>query len=277
MSPRALWLALFAVVLLSGSNSRADEKRKIAVLEYRSGSRGAPDVATRLANVLAKSTAYHVIDPVEGRRRLGASIDAEVARCAGETRCTAALASRLGADEALLVGVSQLGDIVLALQRIDVQNSTALSRLAESLPADQQPDEAALADWLHQLFPAEAFLRYGDLRIVSDVDEAQVSINGTKRGMTPIHPLRLAAPGTYRVRVDKPGFIPFQARIDVPPDSLIEVRAVLPRENRQTVWYRRWYVWAAIGGVAVAATGVGLAAYYGTRVDQTPHGFVVFP
>jgi hypothetical protein len=268
---------ILCALLLWSSGARADEKRKIAVLEYRSGSRGAPDVAMRLATALAKSTSYRVIDPVEGRRRLGAGLDAEVAHCAGEAHCTAALAERLSADEALLVGVSQLGDIVLALQRIDVHKGIAASRLAESLPADKQPDDSALADWLHQLFPAEAFLRYGDLRIVSDVDGALVSINATRRGSTPIDPLRLPAPGNYRVRVEKTGFMPFQARIELPPDTSVEVRAALSRETKQTAWYRRWYVWAAIGGVAVAATGVGLAAYYGTRVDQTPHGYLVFP
>ena len=275
---RARALAAFALLLLVGNTALADEKRKIAVLEYRAGSRGAPDVASRLAAALAKSTGYRVIDPTEGRRRLGAGIDAEVAHCAGEPRCTGSLAGRLGADEALLVGVSQLGDIVVALQRIDVAKGVAMSRLAESLPADKQPNEAALFDWLHQLFPADAFLRYGDLRIVSDVDAAQVSIDGTRRGTTPLSdPLRLAAPGSYRVKVDKAGFVPFQARIDVPPDSTIEVRAVLPRMNTQPVWYRRWYVWAAIGGAAVAATGVGLAVYYGTRGDSGPHAFIRFP
>ena len=102
-------------------------------------------------------------------------------------------------------------------------------------------------------------------------------VNGNQMGATPLtDPLRLAAPGHYRLRVEKAGFTPFQARIDVPPDATIEVRASLSRGLAETPWYKRGYVWGPIGGV-LAAAGIGVAVYFGTRVDQTPHGFVVVP
>jgi hypothetical protein len=265
------------VTLLCAHSAHADGKRRIAVFEYRQGSRGAPEVGLRLAAELARSTTYEVVDPTEARRILGPSFDADVARCAGAPSCVAQLATRLEAEEALLIGVSQLGDLVLALQRVDAKKGQAISRLAESLPADKAPDAADLADWLHQLFPADTFRRYGAIRIVADLDDAQVSINGQPKGMTPLeHALKVAAPGSYRVRVDKPGFLPFQARIEVPPDATVEVRATLSRRVGPTPWYKRWYVWATIGG-ALAAAGAGVAIYYGTRVDETPHGYVVPP
>jgi hypothetical protein len=275
---RSLAISLVALTGLWPSGAaHADDKRKIAVLEYRSGARGAPDIGARLASELARSSVFEVMEPSEAHRRFGAALDAEVARCVGAPSCVAQLARRLDADEALLVGVSQLGDLVLALQRVDAHRGVALSRLAESLPAEHTPDSIELVDWLHQLFPAEAFHRYGSIRIISDVDEAQVSINGTRSGMTPLgRALHVAAPGSYRVRVDKPGFLPFQARIEVPPDATVEVRATLSQRAGPTPWYKRWYVWAIVGGAA-AATGAGLAAYYGTRVDQTPHGYVIPP
>lgn len=268
---------MLAAALLAARGAAAGEKRRIVVLEYRAGSRGVPDIGARLAAELARVSDYDVADPIEARRRLGPGLDAEVARCAGAPACVAELARRLGADEALLVGVSQLGDIVLALQRVDARRGAAAARLAESLPPDHPPGAEELVDWLHQLFPAEAFRRYGAIRITSDLDEAVVSVNGARSGTTPLQrSLRVAAPGSYRVRVDKPGFLSFQARIDVPPDATIEVRAVLARSVGPTPWYKRWYVWAAVGGAAAAA-GAGLAIYYGTRVDTTPHGYVLPP
>lgn len=274
---RRLAIVALALIACASGRARADGKRKIAVLEYRAASRGAPEIGARIAAELARASVYEVIEPAEGRRRIGPGLDAEVARCAGEARCTGTLAQRIGADEALLVGVSQLGDIVLAMQRIEVARGQAVARLAESVPADREPDDAALSDWLHQLFPADAFRRYGELRVVSDVDGALVSINGARKGTTPLgDPLRLAAPGSYRLRVEKVGFVPFQARIDVPPDASMEVRAALTRESVHSPWYKRWYVWAVVGGAA-AATGAGLAIYYGTRVDPTPHGFLLPP
>ena len=41
-------------------------------------------------------------------------------------------------------------------------------------------------------------------------------------------------------------------------------------------WYKRWYVWALVGGVAAAA-GAGVAIYYGTRVNQGPEGWLIPP
>ncbi len=265
------------LLALTCSTARADHKTRIAVLEYRAGSRGAAGIGTRIAAALARSSVYEVIDPSDAKRHIGAALDADVARCAGEARCVAALGLRLGADEALLIGVSELGDIVLALQRVDTHRGVALSRLAESIAAGSEPKDQELADWLHQLFPADAFLRYGELRVTSDVQGASVLVNGNKLGSTPLpDPLRLAAPGNYRLRVEKAGFTPFQARIDVPPDATIAVRASLSRGVTETPWYKRGSVWGPIGGV-LAAAGLGVAVYYGTRVDQTPHGFVVVP
>jgi hypothetical protein len=271
--------ALAALLLCTlGASAYADApKRRIAVLEYRAGARGAPDVGTQLASQLASTSIYEVIDPAQARRTLGAGVDAEVARCSGAPECVAEIARRLNAQEVLLVGVSQLGDVVLALQLVDARRGQATARLAESLPADKSPTADDLVDWLHQLFPAASFRRYGAIRIISDVDGAQVGLNGAHSGTTPLpDALRVAAPGSYRVRLDKPGFDPFQARIDVPPDATVEVRATLSHGNGPVVWYKRWYVWAIVGGAAAAA-GAGLAIYYGTRVDQTPHGFILPP
>ncbi|MEO6951100.1 MAG: PEGA domain-containing protein [Polyangia bacterium] len=270
-------LSVFLLLAVACPTARADHKTRVAVLEYRAGSRGAAGIGARIAAALAHSSAYDVMDPADAKRRIGAALDADVARCAGEAKCIASLGQRLGVDEALLVGVSELGDIVLALQRVDTRRGVAVSRLAESIPAGSEPKDEELTDWLHQLFPADAFLRYGELRVISDVRDANVLVNGNKMGETPLpDPLHLAAPGNYRLRVEKPGFVSFQARIDVPPDSTIEVRATLSRGIAETPWYKRAYVWGPIGGV-LAAAGLGVAIYYGTRVDQTPHGFVVVP
>jgi len=54
------------------------------------------------------------------------------------------------------------------------------------------------------------------------------------------------------------------------------VHATLVRESGTVPWYKRWYVWAAVGGV-LAAGGAGVAIYYGTRVEPTPLGYVQQP
>jgi hypothetical protein len=186
-----------------------------------------------------------------------------------------AIGERLKVDEVLLVGVSQLGDVVLALQRIDAKRGEAGARLSESLPQDTEPLDDELLGWLTQLYPPEAFRRYAAIQVLADVDGAQVSLNGEPSGKTPIgHALSVRAPATYQLRIDKSGYAPFQAKIDVLPDATVEVRATLSLRALPTPWFKRWYVWALVGG-AVAVAGAGVAIYFGTRTDQTPQGFIL--
>jgi hypothetical protein len=268
--------AVLVLSCLVSARAFSDEKRTVAVLEYRAGARGAKEVGTRLARLLRDTAALIVIDPQEARRKLP-RVDADVARCGGEARCIGAIGDQLGAEEVLLAGVSQLGDTIIALQRIDAKRGEAGARLAESLPPDRDVTDEQGLTWLRQLFPPEVFRRYGTIAIEADQAGAAISLNSEGAGKTPSSsPIRVRAPGTYKLRVDKRGYVPFEARVDVMPDANIVVRATLVKETREVPWYKRWYVWAAIGG-AVAVAGAATAIYFGTRVDPTPLGFVQKP
>jgi hypothetical protein len=253
-----------------------DDKRTVAVLEYRAGARAAHDVGMRLARLLRDTSALTVIDPQEARRKLP-RVDADVARCGGEARCIGGIGEQLGAEEVLLAGVSQLGDIIIALQRIDARRGQAGARLAESLPPDSEVTDEQGLNWLKTLFPPEVFRRYGTIAVEADQPGANISLNNEGAGRTPAGgPIRVRAPGTYRLRVDKRGYVSFEARVDVLPDANIVVRATMVKETREAPWYKRWYVWAAIGG-AVAVAGAATAIYFGTRVESTPLGYVQKP
>jgi hypothetical protein len=271
-----LTASILVLSAILSTRAWSDEKRTVAVLEYRAGARGARDVGLRLARLLRDTAAVTVIDPQEARRRLP-RVDAEVARCGGEARCIGAVGDQLGAQEVLLAGVSQLGDVIIALQRIDAKRGEAGARLAESLAPDSDVTDEQGLNWLKQLFPPEVFRRYGSIAIEADQAGANITLNNEAGGKTPSNaPIKVRAPGTYRLRVDKRGFVPFEARVDVMPDANIVVRATLVKETREVSWYKRWYVWAAIGG-AVAIAGVATAIYFGTRVDPTPLGYVQKP
>lgn len=264
------------MVMLCAVTAHAEPKRTVAVLEYRAGARGARDIGLRLARLLRDTAELDVIDVQEARRKLP-RVDGEVAKCGGEAMCVGAIGEQLGANEVLLVGVSQLGDTIIALQRIDAKRGEAGARLAESLPADKEiTDEQALG-WLRQLFPPETFNRFGTVAVDADQADAAVTLNGQAAGKTPLGaPVKVRAPATYKLKVEKTGFVPFQARVDVLPDANVEVHATLVRESREVPWYKKWYVWAIVGGV-VAAGGAATAIYFGTRTESTPLGYVQRP
>jgi len=276
----ALGLALIVGVGPPGGRARAADapaqRRSVAVIEYRAGVQLAAGVGDRLAQALRKAAALTVVDHPEAQRRLGPRIDSDVARCAGEAACVAAIGARLEVDEVLLVGVSQLGDVVLSLQRIDVDRAEVGARLAETLEADQELDDARLLAWLKKLYPPEVFRRYGFIAVTSNVDGATVTINGQDRGRTPLPGagrIRVFAPRSYRVNLSKRGFLPFDARIDVLPDATVSVRAELVPTEGQVAWYKRWYLWAIVGGIA-AAGAIGVTVYATRPDDQHVSGFV---
>lgn len=265
------------IALLCASVAHAEERRTVAVLEYRAGARGARDIGLKLARLLRDTASLNIVDGQEARRKLGPKVDNEVARCGGDAMCVGAIGEQLGADEVLLVGVSQLGDLIIALSRIDARRGQAGARLAESLPADKEiTDEQALG-WLRQMYPPEVFRRYGSIAIDADQPGAAVTLNNAAAGKTPLpEPVKVRAPATYDLRVAKSGFVTFQARVDVLPDANVAVHATLVKETREVPWFKRWYVWAIVGGV-VAAGAAGTAIYFGTRVESTPLGYVQRP
>ena len=94
-------LILMALLLLSPSAAAA---RTVAVLEFRAGARGAQGVAAGLAEQLTRLTSNQVVSPADARRRIGPSLDARVARCAGDPSCLARIGGDLDCDEVLMVG-----------------------------------------------------------------------------------------------------------------------------------------------------------------------------
>ncbi len=241
--------------------------RAVAVLEYRAGVTALPGLGDRLAAVLGRATSLQVVGPAEARRRLP-RVDERLARCGGDTRCVADLGGRLGVDEVLLVGLSQLGDVVLALQRVVVTDARVAAREAESLAPEASPSDGELMKYLQALLPAEDFVRFGEIRVSATPAGARVFLDGRPRGALPLSPLRVRAPSQYTVRVAKDGFSDFTVKLDVPPEGVVEVHPTLQPVAEASAWWSKWWVWAAAGGV-IATTAIIFAASSGgsSRVD----------
>lgn len=248
--------SLVALVLLASSVAHADPdpKRKVAVVEYRAGSSGLPGIAARIATALGKQTSLVVSGPDQTRAVYGDSLEQVLVKCAGEADCVAKIGHKVGAAEVVLVGVSELGDIILTMQRIDVASSKVAGRIADSIAAGAQPTDPQLDGYLTRLLPPGDFLRYGVIDIVASEAGAAVTVGGENRGLTPIPPLRLRAPASYEIKVEKQGFVPFTTSVQLPPDGELKVRAPLQRPGKDS-WYTRWYVLAGMGLVVAGAAG----------------------
>ena len=249
--------AILFIGLLTPAQARAG-RRRVAILEHRTGVTRAADLAARMAAVLARSAALEVVSPEEARRRLQGRLDAMIARCAGDPSCVAHVGEKIHVDEVILVGISQLGDVILALQRIGVRTRSVEGRIAEALAPGTEPGDETLLGYLRRLLPPEDFRRYGGIRVKASVSGAEIALDGEVRGRTPLASLQVEAPRRYQLTVRKTGYIDFTANLDVQPDFTVEVTPDLHRRPGALAWYQRWWVWG-IAAAVVAGTATALA------------------
>lgn len=256
-------IALFALVGVAHADP--DPRRKVVVLEYRSGSPALPAISQQVVETMAKLTSLQLLGPDQTRAVYGDRLDAAVATCGGDAACLAAIGKEVGAAEVLLVAISELGDVILTMQRIDVARREVVTRIADSFGAGSVPSDDQMNGYLTRLLAPTDFMRYGVIGIVANLTGAAVTVGGQQRGTTPIEPLKLPAPASYDIRVEKAGFVPFTTRIALPPDGEIKVEASLSRRGGEPAWYQRWYVLAGAGVLIAGAAGT--AIYFGTRAD----------
>ena len=118
-------------VLASIAQADVDPKRKVVVLEYRNGSSALRGIANTIVTTLGKQTSLQLLGPDQTRTVYGEHLDQVLAKCAGEAECVAKIGQKVGAAEVILVGVSELGDVILTMQRIDVTARSVSARIAD--------------------------------------------------------------------------------------------------------------------------------------------------
>lgn len=265
---RRLLIALALAVPLAATSARPaaadpDPKRTVSVLEYRAGSSALPGLAARVVAYLSRQTSLRVLAQDQARALYGDHLGRALVACAGNAGCVARLGQKIGADEVILIGVSELGDVILTMQRVDVRAQAVVSRIADSLATGAMPGDDQIAAYATRLLPPGDFVRFGVIDIVANLAGAAVTVGGEPRGVTPLAALTLRAPASYEIRVEKAGHVPFRTTVALPPDGEVKVEAQLHRRGGEVAWYQRWYVLAA-AGVVVAGAG-GTAIYLGTR------------
>ncbi|MGE5184523.1 MAG: PEGA domain-containing protein [Acidobacteriota bacterium] len=263
--------AAVLVALVAAAHAEPDRNRKVIVLEYRAGSSAMPGIANRLVQALSKQTSLDVLGPDQTRAVYGEHLEQVIVKCAGDADCVARIGQKVGASEVILIGVSELGDVILTMQRIDVASHDVQARVADSLATGNAPSDAQLGEYLAKLLPPSDFVRFGVLDIVASEAGAAVTVNKRPRGMTPIPPLKLHAPATYDIRVEKTGFEPFTASVKLPPDSEIKLPARLQRPGH-TAWYAHWYVLVPASLVVAGAAGATIYVATQKTPDRVPVG-----
>lgn len=267
----ALIAAATALTVVAPVARADDPRRTVAVLEYRADSRALPAIGSRIAAVLRQRTSLRVLGDDQARQRYGAELAAAVVQCEGDAGCIGGIGGKLGVSEVVLIGVSELGDVILSVQRIDSRAGVVRSRLAEALASDAAPSDDDLVGYLSRVLPPDDFVRVGTLAIKVNVAGATIVVGGERRGTSPLPSFQVPAPAHYRIEVDAIGYGPFRAEVAVPPDAEVTVDAELTRPGRaHNPWYAHWWV-PVVAGVVVGGavtTGVLLS----NQRDAVPAG-----
>lgn len=98
----------------------------------------------------------------------------------------------------------------------------------------------------------------GQLRVSSNEGRSVVRIDKTDVGLAPVEVER--PPGAYSVRVEKPGFLAYEAIVNVNAGEAADIRAKLSL----TPLTQKWWFWTVVG---VAVAGVVTTTYYLTRSE----------
>ncbi|MCU0676419.1 MAG: PEGA domain-containing protein [Myxococcota bacterium] len=114
------------------------------------------------------------------------------------------------------------------------------------------------------------------LVVAIDVDGATVALDGVELGASPIAPVEVRE-GAHELTIRAPGHEPFSRRVEVPSAGLrVDVRLVPAAdeaarlaatdagatfdavETSDPLW-KKWWLWAAVGGAVVVGLVVGIA------------------
>jgi hypothetical protein len=243
-----------------------DPKRKLVVLEYRAGSSALVGIGTQVATTIGKQTSLQVLGPAQAKTMYGEQLEQTVVKCGGEADCVAKIGQKLGAADVILVGVSELGDVILTMQRIDVASHKVSARIADSLAGNTSPGAEQIDDYIGRLLPPSDFLRFGVIDIAVNQPGASITVGNERKGTSPLAPLTLHAPASYAIKVEKAGFVPFTTKVQLPPDANIKVEADLSRKSSRA-WYQHWYVPVGLGLIVVAAAGTTI--YFATGAGDS--------
>jgi hypothetical protein len=101
------------------------------------------------------------------------------------------------------------------------------------------------------------------LSIRSSPKSAIVSVDDKDMGPTPVEVLRPA--GEHAIVVEREGFLPYEARLNVEPGQQLNIHAKLV-EDSPTV-FERWWFWTIAGTVV---TGAVIGTYFAVRSKPEP-------
>jgi hypothetical protein len=272
-----------ALVALAGA-ARADdtpapgpeELLNVKIAVWRFDALGIePELVARLETLFRMELDRLDRQPLPNRRDIERALTAELRDCSGEDKCLAQIGKRLNVDVVITGTVGAMGDnYVLNIKAVDANSARQIQRIT-SEPLRGSPDE--LIDGVrvaaYKLLAPNQL--YGAVQVQTDLVGASVALDDRPAGKTPLPNLgvlnRLAL-GKHRLRVEAPGYAPFDEDVDVRfqkvsqvvvrllPSTVVIGTGKVIREERRPFYTRTWFIAAAAASAVLVGYAIGHSA-----------------
>ncbi|MBL9017187.1 MAG: PEGA domain-containing protein, partial [Myxococcales bacterium] len=177
-----------------------------------------PELVARLETLFRMELGRLSKVPLPSRRDIERAITADQQQCTGEEKCLAAIGKKLGVDIVITGTVGAMGsDYVLNIKAVEVATAKQVQRI-QSDPLRGSPDELieGVRVAAYKLLAPNQL--HGSLQVQTDIVGAEVRLDDKLIGKTPLPNLGVVTKlslGKHTLRVQAPGYDPFDDEIDV--------------------------------------------------------------
>ncbi|MEM6531057.1 MAG: PEGA domain-containing protein [Myxococcota bacterium] len=220
---------------------------------------------------------YRVLARSELRNMLIERANAQAAGC-DDARCYEDLAEMTESKYVLTSTVGRVGEEwVLTLQLVAPWESRVKARQAVSWRGEPSGLLELCRPTIARLLnPLDAETWSGKVEVTAEQNGAQVTLDDIMLGDTPLpNPIPGLTIGKHRLRVTKEGFVGIDHDVVVNRNEVTLIQVDLIDEASLEPWYKKWWVWTAIGGVAAA--GVITAVIVASDGDTTVNAEIPLP
>lgn len=128
---------------------------------------------------------------------------------------------------------------------------------------DDRPSDLAYA--------LEKVKNFGGMTVESNVNGAQIFLDGKILALTPYNTTKLVTQGTHQVTVQRDGYYLYQADVTIQKGKLTTIKADLPERGELTGWMTTLGTWVAGVSLVAGVTTAGTAFFLGDQtVRDTP-------
>jgi hypothetical protein len=187
----------------------------------------------------------------------------QLAGCdSGNCSQAADLGAALGVEKILTSTIGKIGErISLSVVVMDVATGKVTGRGTRDLRSEDEIVENA-RDLAHFALKNEPRESKGYVRITVPVTGAQIGIDGSPYGVSPLPtPVRLLA-GKHTIHIEATGYLPFDSAVEVEVGKEFPLEVKLIKKTDVKLAGAGYLPWAgATAGLAVVGTGISIFAY----------------